>query len=138
MTRALEDIAANGFGDAISPEALATLSPYQTEHINRFGDYVLDLSMPPAPLPFTLPRRQRTRRQTAAAVLCEDLARILAIARVRKEPRAKGVLPATPILPGSPWLVPAVALTSEAVRIGVQRVIDRCPKLLRILSVLIG
>ncbi|WP_244564029.1 hypothetical protein [Ensifer aridi] len=40
----------------------------------------------------------------------------------------KGILPATQILPGSPWIVPVEALTSEAVRIGVQRVIDRRPK----------
>lgn len=40
----------------------------------------------------------------------------------------KGILPATQILPGSPWLVSAEALTSAAVRIGVQRVIDRRPK----------
>lgn len=40
----------------------------------------------------------------------------------------KGVLPATQIMPGSPWLVPVDALTSEAVRIGVQRVIERRPK----------
>ncbi len=40
----------------------------------------------------------------------------------------KGILPATQILPGSPWLVPADALTSEAVRAGVQRVIERRPK----------
>lgn len=40
----------------------------------------------------------------------------------------KGILPATQILPGSPWLVPADALTSEAVRVGVQRVIERRPK----------
>ena len=39
-----------------------------------------------------------------------------------------GVLPATQILPGSPWLVPIEALTSESVRIGVQQVIDRRPK----------
>jgi DNA invertase Pin-like site-specific DNA recombinase len=39
----------------------------------------------------------------------------------------KGILPATQIMPGSPWLVPVEALTSEAVRIGVQRVIDRRP-----------
>jgi len=38
MTRALDGIAADGFGDAVSPEGLATLSPYQIEHINRFGD----------------------------------------------------------------------------------------------------
>jgi DNA invertase Pin-like site-specific DNA recombinase len=40
----------------------------------------------------------------------------------------KGILPAKQILPGSPWLVPVDALTSEQVRIGVQRVIDRRPK----------
>lgn len=40
----------------------------------------------------------------------------------------KGILPATQIMPGSPWLVPADALRSEAVRIGVQRVIDRRPR----------
>jgi hypothetical protein len=31
-------------------------------------------------------------------------------------------------MPGSPWLVPVEALTSEAVRIGVQRVIARRPQ----------
>jgi DNA invertase Pin-like site-specific DNA recombinase len=41
----------------------------------------------------------------------------------------RGVLPATQILPGSPWLVPAEALTSETVRIGVQRTISRRPKI---------
>ena len=40
----------------------------------------------------------------------------------------RGILPAKQILPGSPWLVPVEALTSEEVRIGVQRVIDRRPK----------
>ena len=39
-----------------------------------------------------------------------------------------GVLPATQILPGSPWLVPVEVLTSETVRIGVQRVIERRPR----------
>jgi hypothetical protein len=58
MTRALDGIAADGFGDAVSPKGIATLSLYQTEHINRFGDYVLDMSMSPGPLPFTLPQRR--------------------------------------------------------------------------------
>jgi DNA invertase Pin-like site-specific DNA recombinase len=40
----------------------------------------------------------------------------------------KGILPATQILPGSPWLVPAEALASEAVRIGVQHVVNRRPQ----------
>jgi len=41
----------------------------------------------------------------------------------------KGVLPATQIMPGSPWLVPVEALSLEVVRIAVQRVIDRRPKI---------
>jgi DNA invertase Pin-like site-specific DNA recombinase len=40
----------------------------------------------------------------------------------------KGILPATQILPGSQWMVPVEALTSEAVRIGVQDIVDRRPK----------
>jgi hypothetical protein len=40
----------------------------------------------------------------------------------------KGILPATQILPGSPWLVPVEALASEEVRIGVQRVVNRRPR----------
>jgi hypothetical protein len=41
----------------------------------------------------------------------------------------KGILPATQILPGSPWLVSVEALASEAVQIGVQRVVNRRPRL---------
>jgi hypothetical protein len=41
----------------------------------------------------------------------------------------KGILPATQAMPGAQWLVPVDALNSEAVRIGVQRVIARRPKL---------
>jgi hypothetical protein len=40
----------------------------------------------------------------------------------------KGMLPATQIMPGSPWLVPVEALTSEAVRIGGAALIDRRPQ----------
>lgn len=32
-----------------------------------FGNYVLDMSMPPAPLPFTLPQRRQARGQATAA-----------------------------------------------------------------------
>lgn len=59
MTRALDEIAADGHGAAITPEALAGISPYLTEHLNRFGSYELDLSKPPPPLPFELPPRLR-------------------------------------------------------------------------------
>lgn len=39
-----------------------------------------------------------------------------------------GVLPATQLMPSAPWEVPVVALSSEAVRIGVQAIIDRRPR----------
>ena len=73
MTNALDNLAMGGHRVAISDEALAGLSPYQTDHINRFGDYVLDLSTPPAPLPFVLPTRpqppsQRTKTPSAVPV----------------------------------------------------------------------
>jgi hypothetical protein len=41
----------------------------------------------------------------------------------------KGILPATQIMPGSPWLVPAASLVSEAVQIGVRQVVSRRPKI---------
>jgi DNA invertase Pin-like site-specific DNA recombinase len=41
----------------------------------------------------------------------------------------RGVLPASQAMPGAQWLVPVEALTSEAVRIGVRRVIERRPKI---------
>lgn len=59
MTRALEGIAASEHAVAVTPEALAGTSPYLNEHLNRFGSYELDLSKPPAPLPFELPDRLR-------------------------------------------------------------------------------
>jgi TnpA family transposase len=63
MTRALDGLAADGYGAAITHEALAGTSPYLNEHLNRFGSYVLDLSTPPAPLPFDLPPRLQPSRQ---------------------------------------------------------------------------
>jgi len=39
------------------------------------------------------------------------------------------VLPGKQIMKGAPWLVPVEALDTEAVRIGVQKVIDRRPKI---------
>jgi hypothetical protein len=66
-TRALDTLAADGHGAAITPAALAGTSPYPDEHLNRLGSYELDLSKPPAPLPFELPTRLRPSRQGAAA-----------------------------------------------------------------------
>src|SRR3954469_26075252 len=69
MTRALDEIAADGHGAAITPEALAGTSPYLNEHLNRFGSYELDLSKPPAPLPFELPDQLRPPNPAAPPAL---------------------------------------------------------------------
>lgn len=37
----------------VSPEVLAGLSPYRTSHINRFGDYTLDLTREVALIDFS-------------------------------------------------------------------------------------
>jgi len=63
MTRALEEIAADGHGAAITPEALAGTSPYLNEHLSRFGSYELDLSKPPTP------RRRMSAGRKREAVL---------------------------------------------------------------------
>lgn len=48
MTRAIRDLQGEGF--EISQDDLATLSPYLTRHIKRFGDYYFDLGNVPQPL----------------------------------------------------------------------------------------
>ena len=68
MMRALDGITADGLGDAASPRAARDLEPYQTEHINRFGDHVLDMSKPPVLLPFMLPQLQQEACQTTETV----------------------------------------------------------------------
>jgi len=65
MTKALDATVADGHHTAVTDEALAGLSPYLTEHINRFGDYILDLSQPPTPLPFALPAQRPANRPAA-------------------------------------------------------------------------
>ena len=67
MTRVLDSLVADGHGIAVTPEALAGTSPYLNEHLNRFGSYELDLSKPPAPLPFKLPLQQQSSRQATTA-----------------------------------------------------------------------
>jgi Tn3 transposase DDE domain len=48
MTKALQLLMADG--NPIDEESLACLSPYQTEHINRFGRYALKRDRVPEPL----------------------------------------------------------------------------------------
>jgi hypothetical protein len=40
----------------------------------------------------------------------------------------KGILPASQALPSAPWQIPAAALNSEAVRIGVREIVARRPR----------
>jgi len=51
MTRVLAELRQDGAN--ISPEVLAGLSPYRTSHINRFGDYTMDLKREVAPIDFS-------------------------------------------------------------------------------------
>jgi DNA invertase Pin-like site-specific DNA recombinase len=83
-------------------------------------------------------REMRERLGIAEYCPAEDRGEMLSLAKAAerlsicvgsaKSLVLRGALPATQILPGSPWLVPASALTSDSVRIEVQRVIDRRPK----------
>lgn len=51
MTKVLDRLKIEGH--EFSREALASLAPYRTEHINRFGDYTLNLERRPEPLAFS-------------------------------------------------------------------------------------
>ena len=84
MTNALDVIRADGLGDAITDEALAGLSPYPTENINRFGSYELDLTRPPEPLPFTIPSpRPRREPQISASLLAPAPTNEMSLREVR-------------------------------------------------------
>jgi Tn3 transposase DDE domain len=60
MTNAARRMEADGH--EVKDECLAELSPYQTEHINRFGHYSLNFSRTPevAPLDFRKPLQSET------------------------------------------------------------------------------
>ena len=51
MSRILTDLMREGV--ELTPEVLGGLSPYRTSHINRFGDYTLDLGRVVAPLDYS-------------------------------------------------------------------------------------
>ncbi len=48
MSHMLQEMQAEG--QPIDPDAIAALSPYITEHIDRFGRYSLEMDQPPPPL----------------------------------------------------------------------------------------
>ena len=53
MTQVLNDLSNVGVG--LSREMVAALSPYLTRNIKRFGDYTLDMTIPPQPFNGDLP-----------------------------------------------------------------------------------
>lgn len=59
MSKAIQQLTTEG--KSIDWEALSTLSPYRTEHINRFGNYVINANRRPEPLEplmqFSMPRQ---------------------------------------------------------------------------------
>jgi hypothetical protein len=63
LSSALERLQADGL--KASEQALAALTPYQTEHINRFGNYAVNFSRTPEPLPSSLqkPARAQSKEQ---------------------------------------------------------------------------
>ncbi len=48
MTRVLQELIDEGY--PVTPAVIARLSPYKTEHINRFGKYELHFDQVPPPL----------------------------------------------------------------------------------------
>lgn len=52
MTRVLQELIDEGY--TVTPEIIARLSPYKTDHINRFGNYELRFDRVPAPISETL------------------------------------------------------------------------------------
>jgi TnpA family transposase len=63
MTKAIDRLKAEG--QQVSDEVIAALSPYQTSHINRFGQYQLQSRRAPEPLPFV---RKPPKSETAAVL----------------------------------------------------------------------
>jgi len=65
LTNALQRLQHDGL--KASEEALATLTPYQTEHTNRFGNYIVNFSRTPEPLPVDLrkPTGSETKGQAS-------------------------------------------------------------------------
>ena len=53
LSRILHELLQEGM--KIEPEAIAALSPYWTQHINRFGRYSLDMDRCPPPINFGIP-----------------------------------------------------------------------------------
>lgn len=53
MTKLLQQLKQEGY--AVNSKTLARISPYLTEHIQRFGEYVIDMDQDVEPISFELP-----------------------------------------------------------------------------------
>lgn len=60
MSRALARLAIEGH--EVNPDALGAISPYQTEHINRYGSYKLRLDRTPEPIDEALKRPPQSEK----------------------------------------------------------------------------
>ena len=52
ISRKLKDLQSDGY--PVNEEILKGLSPYRTSHINRFGDYTLDINKPVEPIDYKI------------------------------------------------------------------------------------
>jgi hypothetical protein len=53
ISRILHELRQKGY--PLEPEVVAALSPYWTQHVNRFGRYDLNLNRCPPPIDYDLP-----------------------------------------------------------------------------------
>jgi TnpA family transposase len=70
MSRALARLATEGHQVTPDADALAAISPYQTEHINRYGSYKLRLDRTPEPLDEAL--RRPPQRENSTIVVTRE------------------------------------------------------------------
>jgi hypothetical protein len=66
MSRALARLVMEGH--EVSPDALSAISPYQTEHINRYGSYKLRLDRTPEPIDEVLKRPPQSEKSTVVVI----------------------------------------------------------------------
>ncbi len=52
ISRKLKELQSQGY--PVGEPVLKALSPYRTSHINRFGDYTLDLGRPVEPIDYKI------------------------------------------------------------------------------------
>jgi hypothetical protein len=72
-TRALQELV--DAGSVVTPEIIARLSPYKSDHINRFGHYALRFDHGPPPISEEL---RPSPASPEVGVICEDRTRFFA------------------------------------------------------------